>query len=169
MKLIVTIVILSLIFTACREDKYIPEYLRKAIFYYKNQGDTLCVLKNNNNDTLTFVINEVNRTYFIPYLWGHSHCEQFYSTISSTNNSYGIDIEVDCEPICYIHIIKNYKEIFSFSRCSRYYIHKNIDGKNYFNVYLLTSLHTKDSIFTSPEKGIIKVWNDSITLSLIEQ
>ena len=142
----------------------IPENIRNSSLYYTyNTGDTFNLLLNN-NDTLTFVVESKNTGYNIHAGKRNIYYENFNIYCSSVKGS--IDYEIINYPFAlFSTIVLNEKpriqDLYNqnlFQKIDTL----TIDNKLYYNVYNLGNL------IISREKGIIKYWNDTLTLSIIE-
>jgi hypothetical protein len=164
-RLIFLALVTLLFFNNCiKEDIYfnIPEDYREAYLYYYGEGGSFKMLLND-KDTLTFVIEKKKIFYEYQKYDQYQKYEQF-----KLEFNYGeIDFSQDLQGV-YPRFIINIETGFLVGRVRSFYKNLTIDNKNFNNVYLLISYLNNDSIYVSREKGIIKAWNDSITLTLIE-
>lgn len=167
-----TLIILLL---ACKKEPVyneIPENQKQALLYYKyNEGDTILLLSNN-IDTLVFHV-EKRIVEFRKRYYGSSN-QSFYEY-------YTLNIKgINNENYIYINAYNNSNSYpFEFIFCSQMFSiggydfinfnnQYNINNQIYYNIYSISNNNNNDSIFTSPEKGIIKIKNDTISFSLIE-
>lgn len=179
MNLFVKILLITfgLYFSGCRKEKYydLPENIKQALLYYKyNIGDSVRYLRNN-TDTLCFVVIEKDISYraTLPY----SNFEDYWLTIKSTNSNYFIEINADVLNDRYD--IDNWITIYtdeqdpriSVNKLKANYTTKLINGKIYSNVFLFyydLVAGRQDTVYTSPNVGIIKACSDSLSLILLE-
>ncbi len=187
MNTVIKILILNLIILllACkREPKYIniPENIRQALLYYKFEAEDTFKLLKNNSDTIYFVVRSKKIYYQKIYLHKDNY-EEYYLEIESTNSNYYIEIhteiiststDINKNKYRYGIFIKQayVNSSISTNNIYRFYNIYTLNNKVYNNVYYLNyidnNININDSILTSPDKGIIKAWNDYITFSIIE-
>jgi hypothetical protein len=152
-----------LIFNNCiKENIYfnMPENYREAyLYYYGKDGSFKMIL--NGIDTVNFVA-EKKRVY---YEYQKNDRYKKYEQFKLELNHGEIDFSQDSEGV-YGRFVINIEAGLFVGEIRNFYNDLSIDNKNYKNVYLL--LGGTDSMYVSREKGIIKAWNDSITLTLIE-
>jgi hypothetical protein len=170
-------IFLSIILFACKKDKYfnIPEKMRNVAMYYSHEkGDSVKYILNN-SDTFILRIRNKNIGYNNnagPYR--HSFHEFFNLECFQLNHSLiddinlRSDIQFDYESNKFICStgFKNLSIHFFCEEDIKYIGELTIDNITFHNVYLLSN--NSDSIYSSPNKGIIKAWNDSLTFILIE-